>query len=332
MNIFRQALDRFISTWKWIAQCRDKTAGYICHITKSLGDKLLKHWFEYLLYGTATAGIATGSSLVINSEHFISKVSDKVFQNETFIEGVADVVNKNIQTIVLDQQCGQNTDGKEAQGIFKELCDLADTVEQLRLEIRRFDSDFLADTAEQLRLEIRRFDSDFLATFPLYFSQTAKLLNCDLPGEGNNEIRLDEEHGGVKLNSAHKQQLDLVIDAFKGCRQNDSGGAIQPVKLEITGHSSTTPFRCPSLSRPESDRFNVAAANMRAKNVQNYMEEKLNEIGIRTHFEISSKQWRTYDEMKRPYFDSDEHLESDGSKLLNRSVFIRLLDAGACDI
>ena len=179
--------------------------------------------------------------------------------------------------------------------------------------------------------EVRGIDPAYLDMFPIIFTDNATLADCNT---------VDAEGVGAVLRTEHKAQLDRFIKTFKGCHKRAENGSEQLIKLEIRGYSSTAtfsykpdfPFQCSPMTPELSDRLNTDAANIRAANVKDYLEDELARQHIQDSFKIDLKKWDTYDDIRRPYFDSREHPELDAPELINRSVFIRVTDAGACDV
>lgn len=132
--------------------------------------------------------------------------------------------------------------------------------------------------------------------------------------------RLDEDGKvtaqslGVKLERRHLERLKLLTAAFKDCNHADA-----PVEFNVTGFSSTAEFRFqPSGgTMPDSTHLNLEAANLRGQLVGAYLK---NEQGFVVHWE----RWSSVGDMPRPYQGVEQ-------QALNRTVFIDLKSAGACD-
>lgn len=151
---------------------------------------------------------------------------------------------------------------------------------------------------------------------PTLFYENARL---------NSEESLNEGSPGIRLTDVHKTRLDRMASAFAPCAQPPD----HVVRFEVFGYSSTAEFKMLTSDGPksvdETDRHNLRAANLRAKVVA----ERLQEDG----FEAAAKQWDSYDNIPRPFLGNSESLAGEtDQEALNRSVFIMVLDAGACDI
>ena len=138
-----------------------------------------------------------------------------------------------------------------------------------------------------------------------------------------NEARqITAESVGVRLAPRHERRLDLLESAFRPCRRDGEG-----VAFAVTGYSSTAEFQVETPAgdrRPlaESNELNLATANLRAKVVA----IRLQQAG----FEATPTEWKSFEALQRPYLDDSP--PGDDQQALNRSVFIEVRDAGACDI
>ena len=129
---------------------------------------------------------------------------------------------------------------------------------------------------------------------------------------------LQEDSRGVRLTDGHKARLEHLASAFAPCADPPD----HAVKFEVWGHSSTAAFK--TLPANESKERNVEAANLRMKVVADHLE--------RSGFEADWDEWKSYDAINRPYLDNSELLAGEtAQEALNRSVFIRVANAGACD-
>ena len=72
---------------------------------------------------------------------------------------------------------------------------------------------------------------------------------------------------------------------------------------------------------PESDELNLTTANLRAQIIGDYLQTQ--------GFNVETKQWSELD-LERPYLDDDQ-LGPD-QQALNRTVFVDLKSAGACEL
>ena len=139
----------------------------------------------------------------------------------------------------------------------------------------------------------------------------------------NNARQITAESVGVRLAPRHDRRLDLLERAFRPCRR----GRTDEVSFTVTGYSSTAEFQVetPAGDRQplaESNELNLATANLRAEVVA----ARLQQAG----FVATSTEWKSFDDLQRPYLDDSR--PSDDQQALNRSVFIEVRDAGACDI
>lgn len=155
-----------------------------------------------------------------------------------------------------------------------------------------------------------------MKSVPTLFYENARL---------NSEGSLNEGSPGIRLTAAHKTRLDRMASAFSPCARPPD----HVVKFEVFGYSSTAEFKMLTSEglKPVdgTDGHNLRAAKLRAKVVA----ERLQEDG----FEAETKQWDSYDEIPRPFLDNSEFLAGEtDQEALNRSVFIRVLNAGACNI
>ena len=126
--------------------------------------------------------------------------------------------------------------------------------------------------------------------------------------------KVTDQSFGVKLESRHLQRLKLLTAAFEDCNHADA-----PVELNVKGFSSTAEFRFqPSGgTMPDSIHLNLETANLRGQLVGAYLK---NEQGFVVHWE----RWSSEADMPRPYQGVEQ-------QALNRTVFIDLKSAGACD-
>ena len=133
--------------------------------------------------------------------------------------------------------------------------------------------------------------------------------------------KVTEDSLGVKLAARHHKRLELLTNAFMPCNQAD-----HPVKFRVTGYSSSAEFRVrPSgESMDDSDDLNRRTANLRAKIVGDYLHAR--------GFEVDTKEWPKHDRQRpqRPYLDDAQ--PGMDQQALNRTVFIELTSAGACDL
>ena len=137
-----------------------------------------------------------------------------------------------------------------------------------------------------------------------------------------NEARqVAEESVGIRLAPRHRRRLDLLANAFRACQRRD-----EPVRFRVTGYSSTAEFRVKKGTDaellPGSDELNLKTANLRAAVVGAYLEN--------LDFSVTTKQWESFKDLPRPYLDDTQ--PGMDQQALNRTVFIEVLSAGACDL
>ena len=127
------------------------------------------------------------------------------------------------------------------------------------------------------------------------------------------------ESFGVKLAQRHVKRLELLTTALRPCHQRDA-----PVVFHVTGYSSTAEFRSEPSGEPlpNSDQLNRDTANLRAQIVGAYLE--------RQRFSVKTKEWSRDHDMQRPYRDDAQ--PGMAQQALNRTVFLDLESAGACDL
>ena len=135
----------------------------------------------------------------------------------------------------------------------------------------------------------------------------------------NEEREVTEDSFGVRLAPRHIKRLDLLANAFQACQQEDD-----PVQFHVTGFSSTAEFRTEPEDEPlpDSDALNLTTANLRATIVGNYLRNQ--------NFQVTVEEWFSFDSLRRPYSDNSQ--PGTDQQALNRSVFIKLDSAGACDL
>lgn len=138
----------------------------------------------------------------------------------------------------------------------------------------------------------------------------------------NDDEDITADSVGVKLAPRHVRRLDKLASAFKACQQDIAN----TVKFRVTGYSSTAKFqRETSTSKVEmskSDALNLKTANLRASVVADYLRAQ--------DFEVESERWDSFPTLRRPYLDDSP--PGTDKEALNRTVFIEVLHAGACDL
>lgn len=140
----------------------------------------------------------------------------------------------------------------------------------------------------------------------------------------NDDEDITRDNSGVKLAPRHERRLEKIAIAFTACQRE----AANAVKFRVTGYSSTAKFR---RKGPDgeigkiidgSDKLNLKTANLRAEVVTTYLREK--------GFEVENKPWDSFEDLIRPYLDDSQ--PGTDQQALNRTVFIQVLHAGACDL
>lgn len=189
--------------------------------------------------------------------------------------------------------------------------------EAVREGLRGFDDAVADKVLERLRREGLCLSMGSCGGGPEASSETIMTLfheNAHLDS-GNS---LQEGSRGVRLTDGHEARLERLVAAFAPCADPPT----HAVKFEVWGHSSTAPFK--TLPADKSNMLNLEAANLRTKVVADYLE--------RSDFEANWDEWESYDAINRPYLDNSKLLAGEmAQEELNRSVFIRVADAGACD-
>ena len=125
---------------------------------------------------------------------------------------------------------------------------------------------------------------------------------------------------------AHPQRHEKVLEVTSACGMLGrwpEGNAvhIDVRERDIFGRTSLTGGRTPhQLGR--TDALNLGVANLRAKIVGDHL---LNE-----GFKVEIKEWLSENDLQRPYLDDVQ--PGMDQQALNRTVFIELKSAGACDL
>ena len=135
----------------------------------------------------------------------------------------------------------------------------------------------------------------------------------------NEDRKVTRESVGVKLAPRHLKRLELLTGALRPCHRPDD-----PVKFAVAGYSSTAEFRTrPDGGRmSDSDGLNLLTANLRAQIVVDYLRAQ--------DFDVATEEWRSTRDMRRPYLDDGQ--EGTAQQALNRTVFVELKSAGACNL
>ena len=141
--------------------------------------------------------------------------------------------------------------------------------------------------------------------------------NAYLDPEG--EVTRDNK--GIKLDGHHVKRLDLIVKAFLACQTIDD-----PVSFHVAGYSSTAEFRVETESGSQrladTDKLNLATANLRMANVADYLESK--------GFEVDVEDWDSIEALRRPYIDDFE--PGVDQQALNRAVVVQITNAGRCHL
>ena len=137
----------------------------------------------------------------------------------------------------------------------------------------------------------------------------------------NEERQVTEDSFGIRLAPRHLKRLEVLTNAFQACQQPED-----PVSFRVTGYSSTAEFRVEKKTGTarlhHSDLLNLQTANLRASIVGTYLENK--------NFAVTPKEWKSFKDLHRPYLDDTQ--PGVDQQALNRTVFIEVLSAGACDL
>lgn len=139
----------------------------------------------------------------------------------------------------------------------------------------------------------------------------------------NDDEDITADSVGVRL-APHEQRLEKIANAFAACQRETASA----VEFKVTGYSSTAKFRRegPNGEVGEiidgSDKLNLKTANLRGEVVATYLREK--------GFEVENKPWDSFEDLIRPYLDDSQ--PGTDQQALNRTVFIQVLHAGACDL
>ena len=130
---------------------------------------------------------------------------------------------------------------------------------------------------------------------------------------------------GVRLEEGHVTQLKLLVGELEThCRTYD-----MPIFLEVYGFSSEVNFR--EVEVGTSNTLNLEAANARAKNVRQKLNELIEDAPKLT-CKVSVQQcvW-SEDSFRRPYFFDEKHFHWKLQEVMGRTVFVRPARDGTCD-
>lgn len=152
---------------------------------------------------------------------------------------------------------------------------------------------------------------------PIVFPKARTKQRAELQN-GNYESVLDSSPGaGIGLLASQRKQLDRLASSVILL---DEPGTIE---LKVEGFASTLPF-LNSPCKSKSEKCNKVAANLRAKQVRDYLKIKLS--GPRFHIEARS--WKNYNEMDEnryyPYEQSTSSKSLPDLHVLNQAVYITI--------
>lgn len=141
----------------------------------------------------------------------------------------------------------------------------------------------------------------------------------------NEDERLTAESHGIAISGPQIVRLDSLRRALLACASPE-----QPVRLRIQGYSSTRDF-VNDEGKPlrGSKALNLQAANLRAEVVRAHL---LADPDANDRVEILHDPWQELTDIRRPFLDSHEEIESTDHELLNRTVLVAVLDAGKCAV
>lgn len=138
--------------------------------------------------------------------------------------------------------------------------------------------------------------------------------------------RLTADSRGIVINEDQQARLRLLATALRACATAD-----RRVRLNIQGYSSTREF-LDAQGRPmrDSEALNMKAANLRADSVIAHLREQgaYADNGV----DVLYAAWQEYTDIQRPFLDSREEFQSADQELLNRAVFVEVLDSGGCAV
>lgn len=140
--------------------------------------------------------------------------------------------------------------------------------------------------------------------------------------------RLTESSHGIAISEAQRERLDGLARALDACATPD-----RPVRLKIQGFSSTREFVGEGgIALPDSESLNLKAANLRAANVSDHLDPPGEGSDTESNVKVSHVRWTSYADIRRPFLDAPEGIDSTEQELLNRSVLVEIEDAGACAV
>ena len=141
--------------------------------------------------------------------------------------------------------------------------------------------------------------------------------------------RLTAESHGIAISGRQRERLGKLAQALLACAAPG-----RPVRLKIQGYSSTREFvddEGDPLKRSED--LNLQAANLRAEVVRAHLLELNRAAGNPAELlDIVYTVWEEYKDIRRPFLDAHEEIESTDHEQLNRAVLVEVLDAGLCAV
>lgn len=138
--------------------------------------------------------------------------------------------------------------------------------------------------------------------------------------------RLTASSPGIAIGYRQRERLDRLAAALRACATS-----AHRVVLNIKGYSSTREFEnAQGEPLQDSQALNVKAANLRTESVTAHLLEQ--GVHAENGIDVQHVLWQDYHEMKRPFLDSHEEIESTDQELLNRAVHVELVDAGGCAV
>ena len=150
-------------------------------------------------------------------------------------------------------------------------------------------------------------------------------LNDDPTGTQPTTERLTADSRGIAISKEQRARLNLLAAALRACATPE-----RRVRLKVQGYSSTREF-LDAQGDPilDSKALNVKAANLRANAVIGHLREPdEQDNGI----DVQHTAWDEYPDIRRPFLDSGEEFHGTDQELLNRAVYVEVLDAGGCAV
>ncbi|HEY0107573.1 MAG TPA: hypothetical protein VGB91_15940 [Rhizomicrobium sp.] len=153
-----------------------------------------------------------------------------------------------------------------------------------------------------------------LPAIPIFFEQNATRATV-----------LRQTDDGLKIGPMEKNVLSRLVGGLKICSVPG-----RRVALRVVGFASSAEFQ--GVEPPMSELENMDIANLRAKQVADALRGL---GGTDAQFEIDDPGWASFPKMRdsRPYDDSTDDKTGDlGQQMLDRVVFVELVNAGRCAI